>query len=58
MLQGSKEDEGPHSYVLQKAQMKMRAWAHLQLIRSFVKRNLNPITYLGGNVEQIPKVGI
>jgi hypothetical protein len=41
-----------------KAQTKMRAWAHLQSIRSFVKRNLNLITHLGGNVEQIPKVGI
>jgi len=58
VLQGSKEDEGPHACVLQKAQMKMRAWGHLQSIRSFVKRNLNPITYLGGNVEQIPKLGI
>jgi hypothetical protein len=38
--------------------MKMKAWAHLQSIRSFVKRNLNPTTYLGGIVEQIPKVGI
>jgi hypothetical protein len=40
-----------------KAQMKMRAWAHLQSIRSFVKRNLNRIAYLGGIVEQIPQGG-
>jgi hypothetical protein len=58
VLQGPKEDEGPPCLCASKAQMKMRARAHLQSIRSFVKRNLNYITYLGGIVEQIPKVGI